>query len=523
MPTPTSSPARGAATGNTQTIARNTLWYGVEIVTNILTAFVASIVIARAIGPQKLGYFNYIMWLANISAALACLGVPASTRKYMAEYFGRGQPGISRAVYQSTLKLQMTTAGLITAVGLILVFTVSDRQYWSSSLFLVASMFPGMLTSIPAGANIAAEDMGANVPSSLVSSLTYIVAVALSLVYGWGLPGIALGFFLGRSAEVFLRLRTVRRWIRVLPLEPLPEALRTRMRSFSGLSTVLMILQIVVWDRSDMILLKMCSSSIKEVTFYSIAINLMEKTLLLPQAFGGAVGTSVMAQFGRDREALRRLVARASRYMFLCGLPLILGLALLSAPFVETIYGPHYLPVIPVLFWVAFLAIPKTMLQSVQQLLLATEQQRFLVMWISLCGVVNIALDLLLIPSHGALGAAIGNGVGQALAVMGMWYRAIRHLRIDLPWRELGQIGACGLAMSVAVSLTIHFSHGWIALAAGIIVGGFTFIAGLRLLRIFTDEDRSRVLQLTRKTPRPVQLCVNRFLFALTVPEGVQR
>ena len=59
-----------ASTGNTETIARNTLWYGFEVIAGLLTAFATSIVIARAIGPQKLGYFNYIMWLANISAAI---------------------------------------------------------------------------------------------------------------------------------------------------------------------------------------------------------------------------------------------------------------------------------------------------------------------------------------------------------------------------------------------------------------------------------------------------------------------
>ena len=175
--------------GNSETIARNTLWYGFEIASGLVTAFITSIVIARAMGPQKLGYFNYIFWLANISAAIGSFGVPATARKYMAEYFGRGEPGISRAIYQATLRLQTVTAGLITAAGLLLVFQFSDRAYWSSSALLVASVLPGMLTAIPAQANMAAENMRANVPSSLVSSAVYVSFVGLSLTFGWGLPG----------------------------------------------------------------------------------------------------------------------------------------------------------------------------------------------------------------------------------------------------------------------------------------------------------------------------------------------
>jgi O-antigen/teichoic acid export membrane protein len=503
-------------TGNTETIARNTLWYGFEVVAGLITAFATSIVIARAIGPQKLGYFNYIMWLANISAAIGSFGVPATARKYMAEYFGRGEPGVCRAIYEATLRLQVLTASLITAAGLILVFAVSNREYWGSSVFLVASVLPAMLTSIPAQANMAAENMRANVPSSLVSSLVYVSFVALSLLYGWGLPGIALGFLLGRSSEVALRLRSVRRWTRTLPAAPLPDEVRTRMRNFSGLSTVLMLLQVIVWDRSDIVLLKLFSGSIREITFYSVAFNLTEKVLLLPSPFGGAIGASVMAQYGRDREALRLLVARAARYMFLCGLPALLGLALLSRPLVQTLYGRQYLPVIPVLFLAAALAIPKTMLLPALQLLQAAEQQRFLVVWCCFCGAVNIAIDLLLIPTHGALGAAIGNGVGQSLGVAGMWVRAATLFRLDLPWRDFVRIAVCGFGMALVVfSCTLIFS-GWRALAVGGAAGCVAFAVMLRLVRLLTEEDRWRISRAAARSAHPVRICMERIVWALS-------
>ena len=400
QPTPAGPGSVGqrAARGNTEIIAGNSVWYGLEVVITIISTLATSIVIARAIGPDKLGYFSYIMWLANISAAIGSFGIPATTRKYMAEYFGLGQPGVSRAIYQATLRSQSILAGLITGVGLILVFTLSDRQYWWSSAFLVASVLPGMLTAIPAQANEAAENMKANVPSSLLGSLVYVACVAISIGFGWGLPGVAIGLFLGRVSEVALRLLLARKWIATLPISTVPDSLRVRMRTFLGLSTVLMLLQVIVWDRSDIVLLKTFSGSIREITFFSIAFNLTEKALRFPSAFGGAIGATVLAQFGRNQDMLRVLVAKAARYLFLCGLPVLMGLAVLSGPLVRTFYGPQYLPVIPVLCYAALFAIPKTMLLPAQQLLQASEEQRFLVIWICLCGAVNIGLDLLLIP-----------------------------------------------------------------------------------------------------------------------------
>ena len=176
---------------------------------------------------------------------------------------------------------------------------------------------------------------------------------------------------------------------------------------------------------------------------------------------------------------------------------------MLSRPLVQTLYGRQYLPVIPVLFWAATLAIPKTMLLPALQLLQAAEQQRFLVAWGCFCGAVNITIDLLLIPTHGALGAAIGNGVGQALGVIGLWVRAGTVFRLVLPWRELARIAYCGLAMAVVVFGSTLIFSGWRELAIGTITGCLTFAVMLvRLLRLLTHDDRRRILRVTVRSRR---------------------
>src|SRR5580658_8286413 len=84
-------------------IARNSIWYAIEAGIGILATLATTIVIARLIGPQRLGYFNYIYWLSNTAGGLASLGIPATTGKFMAEYLGGGQKGIARAIFFFTL------------------------------------------------------------------------------------------------------------------------------------------------------------------------------------------------------------------------------------------------------------------------------------------------------------------------------------------------------------------------------------------------------------------------------------
>src|ERR1700731_4026253 len=99
----------------TSTIARNSGWYTVETLINNGLSFVTSIVIARYIGPAKLGYFLYVWWALNVAFNLGGLGIPTATRKYMSEFYGRGAPGIARPVFFQTLRYQFLLALTVTA------------------------------------------------------------------------------------------------------------------------------------------------------------------------------------------------------------------------------------------------------------------------------------------------------------------------------------------------------------------------------------------------------------------------
>src|ERR1700724_1354208 len=151
---------------NSKIIAKNSFWYGIETVTGLFLTLFTSIVIARSIGPERLVYFLYLWWVAGSAATLGSLGIPSATRKYMSEYFGRGQIGVAKTVFYQTLRLQTVMATVVTFAGLLVFWFFGDRQYRVMGLFMIGSILPSMVNSIAAGANTALEDLRANVPAS---------------------------------------------------------------------------------------------------------------------------------------------------------------------------------------------------------------------------------------------------------------------------------------------------------------------------------------------------------------------
>jgi O-antigen/teichoic acid export membrane protein len=169
---------------NAKVIGRNFIFMGLEVVITLLCTLLTTVVIARVIGPTRLGYFNLIFWLTSITCSVGSLGIPLTTFKYMGEFLGRGQKELARAVFFYNLWAQTVIASALTVIGMIAAFTIVDPAYRLCSVLLVLSMVPNMIAFVPSQANSAAEDAALNTRGALVGAIVYVLAVAVSLLLG---------------------------------------------------------------------------------------------------------------------------------------------------------------------------------------------------------------------------------------------------------------------------------------------------------------------------------------------------
>jgi O-antigen/teichoic acid export membrane protein len=486
---------------NSQTIAKNSFWFGLETFASLFLTIFTSIAIARAMGPQKLGYFLYLGWIAGVAGTVGTLGIPAATRKYMSEYFGRGQMSVAKAVFYRTLRLQACIAAVITLASLTLTWFFGDRQYRPIALLMVGSIFPYMVNSIAAGANTALEDLRANVPASLVSTGIFFTAVFASIYFGWNLFGIAVGILTMRTAELVVRMVPLIRRLSQHVSEPLDGILSRRMFLFSGQSLILMAIGVIVWDRSEMVVLKNFCADIRQVAFYSVAFNITERLLVFSQVFGTATGATIMAQYGRDSSRLQQLVGTSLRYLALIACPLHLGLAAIAAPVMWIIYGGKYSAAVPALAIAACLGIPKAFLLPVQTSLSSCERQDLIIRWGLISGALNIALDFALIPKYGAIGAAIANGTTQTFSALMLWIVAVRLLKVRVPILPLAKIGL----VSASMAIVVHFATLRLPVIPAVIVaipiGAAVYVLLLRAVRVLGTGDHGRMLHLRRRVP----------------------
>ena len=486
---------------NSKIITKNSLWYGIETFANLFLTLFTSIAIARFFGPEKLGYFLYLWWIAGIAGALGGLGIPAATRKYMSEYFGRGQMGVAKTVFYQTLRLQTLMAAVITFAGLLGIWFLGDRQYRVIALFMIGSIFPSMVNSIAAGANTALEDLRANVPASLVSTGIFVTAVFSSIYLGWGLLGISIGLFTMRAAELVVRFIPLAKRFDQHSAEPLDRFLNKRMFLFSGQSLILLLLGLIVWDRSEMIVLKNFCADIRQVAFYSVAFNLTERLLVFSQAFGTATGATMMVQYGRDSSRVRQLAETSVRYLALISFPIHLGLAAIAVPLVWITYGNKYSEAIPAIVVASCLGIPKAFFLPVQALLSSWERQNLIIRWGLVSAALNLVLDFTLIPKYGAIGAAFANGATQTFFSLALWLAAARLLNIRFPILAIAKTAVISAVMALIVHLGISRVPALLGLTLAVILGAAIYLVLVRVTRVLYPADHVRLLHLKDHVP----------------------
>jgi O-antigen/teichoic acid export membrane protein len=507
---------------STKRVAKNSLWFALELLFGAVLTFAASILLARKYGPARLAEYNYLVWLTYVAGMLATVGLPAATLKYLSEFLGKEQPGMAYRIYAANLRAQAKLAALMVAGALLFVWLTVQPDYLWAGVLLAVAIGPRMIGFIPSQINAAAEELNRNILPSFISSLASLAIIFASVYFDWGIIGLAASHPVSQSLDCGLKLFTTRQrrraWRAAAAGVEIDTALAQRMRTFAHEGMGLLLLNLMVWDRSDLFLLKWLSPDLRQVTFFNYSFTLMERLLLVPQVLGNSMGLNLLNQQGRDRQQLATIAISSATYLLLVGVPVMLGAAALARP-VWMIYGPAFAEAVPVFIAMALLAIPRVVLYASNAFIQATEHQRFSLIWGCFCGAIKLGIDAWLIPSHGAWGAAVGNGTGQTLAALGAWVFIVRTYSPQVQTGRLVRIVFSGVVMAgVAVAFTQWLPPVPGALA-GAAAGVLVYLLMLRLTRALGEEDRNRFLSLTGAFPAPLRYPFSRILWGV-IPQA---
>lgn len=495
-----------------RTVLRNTAWTSVDLAFDMLSPMVTSVLVARVMGPTRLGAYAYVLWVAGMAVALGTLGIPTAVSRYVPDYLARRRPELAWAVVREAFRLQVLTMGGVVVAGLLLVFGAASADARVYASLAVLSIFPAGLLGIATAVNSSFEDVRSNVVPSVSGILTNVSGVVASLVFGWGLVGLAGALLAGRCVDAGLRFGLMSRnlpghlarrdfsLVEIRRDEALPPALRSELLAFCGQSTTLLLLQLVVWNRSEMFFLKRFCD-LREIAFFSLAFAFG----LVPQHLAGpfvkAATTTLFAEQGRGAEWMRRFAESMWRYSSLLVWPAAVGLAAVGGPLLRVLYGVKYADALPAFVLAAALSGLPRLAEAPTRLVTVLGGQGTLVRWGLASACVTLCLDLWLVPRYCALGGSAANGLGQTVATIGVCAIAVRRFGFRLRWGFNLRVVAASAVMGLAVIALTSRLPDVVALLAGPIAGVVVYALAVRALGVLDADDAERLRSLEPAAP----------------------
>ncbi|HKN93228.1 MAG TPA: polysaccharide biosynthesis C-terminal domain-containing protein [Thermoleophilaceae bacterium] len=480
-----------AATATTAaSVTRGGLWVTVALVLPQIYTLVVSVAAARYLGPHGMGRQSFIAFVEISLASIFTSGLTVALMRYVGETLGQDRPEVVRGLVVWAWRL--VVAGGVPAAAVMIGIGLSGSAPRAAWYFAAVVCFMIILQTVPNAALAGTQRWRQNTTPGVVTGAIAVPATIGVLAAGGGITGMFAVEAAVAAGNLVWTSALARHALAGLSNEhtSAPRELKRDVLGYTGLMAGGVVLTFVVWKRSEFIFLDRYSGD-TQIAYYSIAFAAVNALSIVPGVVSNVISPAFATLYGAgQRERLRSGYARSIRLLLLASLPLTAGALAVGPETVELVYGHDYAGVrTPLLIMLA--AFPLVALSGGASALMVGLGRRLVPGVVgAAAAVVTLGLNWLLVPSHGATGAALANSGGQIAATVPIVIYAVTTIG-GLSWRPLS-IVRMALASAVtwaAAHLTVVAVHGGIEVPAGIAAGLLAFAACAPLLRVLPPEE----------------------------------
>ena len=456
------------------------------------SGFAVSVMIARSLGAREMGIYSFAIWVAGTVTSLSSLGLPDAISKYVAEHKGLGNRALSVWIARRIVRMQVIAATAAALIAAAIWGGLQPRQIEIIVLAL-ATVLPSALQMTLLALMEGEQRFDLQVASTLGGSLFQVGLVAV-IAFRW--PSIA-GFLAANFAAAVLLLaltyyfsRSMLEFAAGLPKPAHSPGIVRKVFVFSLAVYGLWLLQMVVFDKSEMLFLRIFSTP-DQLAYYGIAFALTARLATAGDSVSYVLFPMFVTRFAETgEEGLRVSYRRSITYLQMLTVPICLwGLPLLPRLIVFA-YGPQYENVVAVIRILLVTMLFSITMNVSSNVVYALDRQMLLLVTMVPVAVLNIILDLLLIPRFAATGAAIANGVSQAAGTLGMIAIIRRLLPESFPARTSMKVYAAGLASTTPVFCAdLLLRAGWAGMTLSVAVGLLIYLLLLVSTRTLSGSE----------------------------------
>ena len=471
---------------------------GITFIASVVSlpiGFVITVALGRYLGAGDLGLYRMTSTIYGLAMLGAAIGIPGTMIKYVAEFKE------DRNKFN-----QVVSSGVITSFFLGIVFI--PLFYFSSGLFTEIFNMPGLSGLIKIlslvfpfalvngallGLLNGIREMKKHAIAMIIQSVLMVIVTVALIYYGFGVSGAVIGIVLSSVGNCLFLILVSRNYFKITFSEYVPTTknmLRFGVQIFGAEATTMINYQ------ADTLLIGYFLT-VTDVGYYAVAVGLSRFFWLIPQAIQKITYPATSDYWANNnRSALNKMIDKSMKYTACILLPIGLGVGFFAKEIVTLIFGEGFIyAVLPLQILIVGTVFFGIAIKAIGGTLPAAGRPDLDLKVASISAVLNIVLNVALIPLFGIVGAAIATAISLSVGafIALRWCIKLLSFKIDTGWytKSVGIVFLATISLFVGRNLIGSYIAGCIVLSIYILI---VFKV------LLTKEDRKYFTDLLRET-----------------------
>ncbi len=464
---------------NIKKIAKNSaVMIIVESINKVLSLFL-TIVLARYLGDYVFGEYSFVLTVVMLFNVLAVFGLDILAVREISKNMEK------TGLYLFNLLLLKILMGIFSFIVLVGVIKIIGKSESVNHCLYFAGFIVFIMAIADSFGSIfnAHEKLELKAFSLLASKILLVILVLLAVFLKKGIVSIVFFILLTEIFRLVLSVLIYRLRLNTFSFKfdmGLCKSLLRNAFSFALISAIS-----IIYFKIDIVMLSLLKND-QVVGWYSAAYNLVAALIFIAGAYNLAIYPSLSRDAEKSQDLLSFRWRKSVKYLFIISIPITIGTLFLADRFIELFYSTEYYNSGSALK-ILIITLPWIFVNSINmQVLYAFNMQLKASVIMAICTLINILLNLYLIPRYSYIGASIATLFAEIVNVMVCFFVVSRHMQVCVNYRNtfIMPFIAAGI-----MGVVIHFLN-FINLFFLAFIGMLSYVVFLYFLKVLDKEDK---------------------------------
>ncbi|MCU4802066.1 flippase [Halobacteria archaeon HArc-gm2] len=451
-----------------------------EFASQIIKTFTGSVlvvILARLLSTEEYGLLFLAISIFGVLNVFSKLGLAKSGARYIAEYKSSNSNQIPH-ILKKSLKYNILTIGVVTAVLFLGHTLISDAlgEPQLEPLLLIGTLYI-IFGSLMTYVRLCFQGFEEIELSAFINAANNVIRLVIAVTMvglGFGASGALLGYVLGFAVSSFIGFWLIysRIYTDYISTESAAPDLGMQIFRYS-IPLTLTSTADVIDRRIDTILVGFFLNP-AAVSFYVVGKQAIQFIKTPLSALGFTISPTLGSQKAEGNiEKASEIYETALLHSLLLYIPAGAGLFLTAEHLIRLIFGAEYLNAVPVLQVMAIYGVFQSITQITSNGLDYLGRARARSISKGITAILNVTLNIVLIPRIGVVGAAIATVITFGIYTTINFYIIYTEFVLN-PWRlakSLVSIIGITLVMTLVIYPLTDIISGWGSLVVVVLVG----------------------------------------------------